>query len=64
MLYNPEKKIEGVYTYMLNGPKKTQQLNKRSMGHIAHMRNQFKSINTFEKSYDYIITLIRRGQNP
>ena len=24
------------------------------MGHIAHLRNQFKSINTFERSYDYI----------
>ena len=33
------------------------------MGHIAHLRNQLKSINTFEKSYDYIITLIRRGKN-
>ena len=30
--------------------------NKRPMGHIAHLRNQFKSINT----YDYIITLIKR----
>ena len=30
------------------------------MGYIAHLRNQFKAINTFEKSYDYIITLIRR----
>ena len=39
---------------------------KRPMGHIAHLRNQFKSINTFEKRYmmyDYIITLIRRGKN-
>ena len=24
------------------------------MGHIAHLRNQFKSMNTFEQSYDYI----------
>ena len=24
------------------------------MGHIAHLRNQFKSINTFEQSYDYM----------
>ena len=24
------------------------------MGHIAHMRNQFKSMNTFERNYDYI----------
>ena len=32
------------------------ELNKRPMGHIAHLRKQFKSINT----YDYIITLIKR----
>ena len=31
-------------------------INKRSMGHIAHLRKQFKSINT----YDYIINLIKR----
>ena len=24
------------------------------MGHIAHLRNQFKSTNTIEQSYDYI----------
>ena len=24
------------------------------MGHIAHLRNQFKSMNTFERSYDNI----------
>ena len=30
--------------------------NKKPMGHIAHLRKQFKSINT----YDYIITLIKR----
>ena len=30
------------------------------MGHIAHPRNQLKSINTFEQSYEFIITLIRR----
>ena len=24
------------------------------MGHIAHLRNQFKSMNTFKRSYDYI----------
>ena len=29
---------------------------KRPMGHIAHLRKQFKSINT----YDYIISLIKR----
>ena len=31
-------------------------LNKRPMGHIAHLRKQFKSLN----KYDYIITLIQR----
>ena len=31
-------------------------LNKRPMGHIAHLRKQFQSINT----HDYIITLIKR----
>ena len=24
------------------------------MSHMAHLRNQFKSMNTFERSYDYI----------
>ena len=24
------------------------------MCHIAHLRNQFKSMNTFKRSYDYI----------
>ena len=28
--------------------------NKRSMSHIAHLRNQFKSMNTFERSYEFI----------
>ena len=27
-------------------------INKRPMDHIAHLRNQFKSINTFVQSYD------------
>ena len=43
---NSEKKafnIKELYTF-----------NKRPMGHIAHLRNQFKSMNTFERSYDYI----------
>ena len=30
------------------------------MGHIAHLRKQFKSINT----YDYIITMIKRRKKP
>ena len=35
---------------------------KRPMDHMAHLRNQFKSINTFEQIYDYqnIIMLIER----
>ena len=38
--------------------------NKRPIGDIAHLRNQFKSINyTFEQTYGYVITLIRRGEN-
>ena len=28
--------------------------NNRPMGHIAHLRNQFKSMNSCEQSYDYI----------
>lgn len=52
-------------TWNFNGVKKTRWsgflnillLNKkRSMGHIPHPRNQLKSINAFEKSYDYIVT--------
>ena len=35
-------------------------MNKRPMGHIAHLRKQFKSINT----YDYLITLIKRREKP
>ena len=35
--------------------------NKRPMGHMAHLRKQFKSINTY---YDYIITLIKRRKKP
>ena len=34
--------------------------NKRPVGHIAHLRKQLKSINT----YDYIITLIKRRKKP
>ena len=35
---------------------------KRPMGHIAHLRNKFKSINTFEQSYDYILAWIGEGK--
>ena len=34
--------------------------NKRSMDHIAHLRNQFKSINIFVQSYDYIYCWFRK----
>ena len=34
--------------------------NKRPMGHIAHLRKQFKSINT----YDYIIEFIKIRKKP
>ena len=29
-------------------------INKRPIGYIAQVRNQFKSMNTFERSFDYI----------
>ena len=32
------------------------------MGHIAHLRNQFKSKNTFEQSYDYKIGPVVREE--
>ena len=38
-----------------------QMIKKRSMGHIAHLRNQFKSMNTIEQSYDYIYYKIGPG---
>ena len=41
--------------YLQKNPK-----NKMPMGHIVHLRKQFKSIYT----YDFIITLIKRGKNP
>ena len=34
--------------------------NKRPMGHIAHLRNQFKSMNTFEPSNDNIRGVIKK----
>ena len=43
-----------------NMQNKSKKLNKRPMGHIAHLRKQFKSINT----YGYIITLIKRRKKP
>ena len=41
---------------LLFAKERERETNKRPMGHIAHLRN----LNTVEKSYDYIITLIRR----
>ena len=34
------------------------------MGHIALLKNQFKSIKTFAQSYDHNIMLIKKEQNP
>ena len=49
--------VSHIYQYQI----KEKKSNKRPMGHITHLRKQFKSINT----YDYIITLIkRRKKNP
>ena len=47
------------YPLPLNPPP-PKKLNKRPMGHITHLRKQFKSINT----YYYIITLIKRRKKP
>ena len=46
-------------TNSTNYYKTSSKTNKRPMGHIAHLRKQFKSINT----NDYIITLIKRRKN-
>ena len=35
--------------------------NKRPMSHMVYPRNQFKSMNTFEQSYDYINILYKRS---
>ena len=40
-------------TDKVNAYNSVKMYNKRLMGHIAHVRNQFKSINTFAQSYDY-----------
>ena len=33
-------------------------INKRPMGQIAHLRNQFKSMNTFALSFDHMYIYI------
>ena len=38
----------------LNNSKRRNIHNKRPMGHIAHLGNQLKSMNTFKESYYYI----------
>ena len=43
-----EEKSE-MYRYM----NQNQKPNSSPMGHIAHLWKQFKSINTFEKSFNY-----------
>ena len=54
------KKLLNLDTYITGTLRANRQMpltiNKRPMGHIAHLRKQFKSINT----YDYIIKLINR----
>ena len=34
------------------------------MDHIAHLKNQFKSMNTFEQSFDYMYTCIYHKIGP
>ena len=41
------------YTYITDKTSRHKQQSQQE-GHIAHLRNQFKSMNTFERSYDYI----------
>ena len=38
-------------------------VNKTYIGHIAHLKKQFKPINKFAHSYVYIIKLNWRGEN-
>ena len=53
-MYNERKKTCKPYNEFKKWPK----------DHIVHPRNQYKSLNTFEKSYDHKLTLIRRGKKP
>ena len=34
---------------------------KRPIGHVTHVRNQFKLMNTFEQMYDYMYTYHKNG---
>ena len=51
-----QNNIEFIWELCIYGGVERPNKNKRLMGNIAHLRKQFKSINT----YDYIITLIKR----
>ena len=44
------------FTWICSNDLRLLSLNKRPMGHIAHLRKQFKSL----KTYDYIIKLIKK----
>ena len=62
LLLSPNSSIVLVWFFLilLNKIKRKETENKRPMGHIAHLRKQFKSINT----YNYIITLVKRRKKP
>ena len=44
-----------LWSEKLTWPFRSDKLTRGPIGHIAHMRNQYKSMNTFERSYDYIL---------
>ena len=52
---------EPMFTYYSQENKRFS--NKMSIGHIVHLRNRFRSIDTIVESYDNIITLIWNGEN-
>ena len=47
-----------------NWPSTSGEAKQEAHGHIAHLKNQFKWINTFQQSYGCIITLIRSRIKP
>ena len=53
-----------IYTVVLTVNKNILTVKQEANGPDRSHENQFKSINTSEKSYDYIITLIRRRKKP
>ena len=54
LFFEKEEETVATFSYKYTST----EINKRSIGHTAHLRNQFKSINT----YAHIITLIWRGK--